>query len=111
MDGDQISGVEFGKDFGLVFDLGEDLGSVSDLGSDCGCDKETSMYSGGTNATKTKTGEPIDKWAENARCYWCGAPEHKKFNCPKFKNGEPRTAGTDLSFDLGSISWNKFAPS
>ena len=40
MDGDQISGVEFGEDFGsvsdLVFDLGEDFGSVSDLGSDCG---------------------------------------------------------------------------
>ena len=83
MDGDQISGVEFGEDFGSVsdsvFDLGEDFGSVSDLGSDC---SEHLGFDLGTADLGFDLGTDPD------------------FDL-----------GTDLGFSLGSISWNKFAPS
>ena len=33
-------------------------------------EKETSIYSGGTNtSTKTKMGEPVNDWNAGARCY------------------------------------------
>ena len=89
MDGDQISGVEFGEDFGsvsnLVFDLGEDFGSVSDLGSDCG---EHLGFDLGTDLG-TDLGFCTDLGFS-----WLGTD-----------------LGTGLGFNLGSISWNKFAPS
>ena len=81
MDGDQISGVEFGEDLGLVFDLGEDLGSISDLGSVCG------EHLGSDLGFSTDLGFSLGPIS------WLGTD-----------------LGTDLGFSLGSISWNKFAP-
>ena len=89
MDGDQISGVEFGEDFGSVSDLGSDLGkdfgSVSDLGSDCG---EHLGFDLGTDL-----GFSTDLGFDLGPISWLGTD-----------------LGTSLGFNLGSISWNKFAP-
>ena len=44
-------------------------------------EKETLMYTGGTGAsTKQTTGQLIDNWQKDARCYWCRESGHKKFN-------------------------------